>query len=406
MEQEFFRAPDLFEKETVVDFEKTHYKKETRAGNRIIIFMVAIIAVCIWYALFSKTTNPEQRGHFAFLIIPAIIYIVVVLRSIIIGKRHLSKVLNGMYSVQTVTVLGKTKTNDNGKDSNRISLESEDGFMYAIYVDDGLSKKMPTNMKGLLVLITGEKSLLFNDKYRFIPNVQYNSNVNLTANEFLTPNDSQHSRVLRSFDNRFNKNKISLALCSFSFFAGFVLLLVASFFSRPASLVLNLCSMGLLIVPGIYLSAKVIKQVYSGVNGLMIVWAVWLTLSLFDFVLASGLVMPGMKTIQYLAIGIGFVLDILAELFFFRDVLSNLKMIRNRAYSVSDVVIASKDFSVMPSGYSSVIIYTIVAITSFDHTYKISNVSQDQFNRVSEGDKVLLIKPNGNNKSEKLYIVE
>ena len=62
------------------------------------------------------------------------------------------------------------------------------------------------------------------------------------------------------------------------------------------------------------LSVKAIKQVYSGANGVLLVWETWVLLRIYDFVPAFGLGMSGLKPLQYSAIAFGFVIDVLATL--------------------------------------------------------------------------------------------
>jgi len=170
MSSSFFREADSFEKETIIRYERIHCKKENKAGMGIIAFLIFTIVFCIYSLLFPDDNTKDYTILNALLIVVSLIFISTIINSIRIGKRQLKKILTGQYLMQKVTILGRA--NDKlvkGKDFICISLESDDGVPYSIYVDKPLSNKMPDNMKGILLLITNEESHLFNDKYRFIP---------------------------------------------------------------------------------------------------------------------------------------------------------------------------------------------------------------------------------------------
>lgn len=405
MEQEFFRKPDLIEDKIVTDYERVRSKKERNAGIRLIVGSVAAIVFGIYFSVFYEKARFDERIKAAIIIIPAIVFGIVVFRAVIIEKRHLKKVLAGQYQIQKIRILGKAKVNT-GRLSNRISIESEDGYLYSILVDDGLSKRMPDQMQGLLVLIEGEESLYFNDKYRFIPSTSYDDQHTLTANEFLMADGNQHSRVLEYFSREYKKDKLMILLCVLGFFIGFVFMLISSFYERPVSLVLGLGGMAVLAAPEIYLCIKAIKLIHSGANGVMLVWAVWVNLCVFDTAIALGLGVSEFKIIQYSAIAFGLIIDILVTLFFFKEILSVIRSIKDKSYTVSDGIVVSKEFYTNPASYGSVNIYRVMVKTASERTHKIENVNYEQYKKCSVGNHVLLVKPDKQSKEEKIYIVD
>ena len=405
MAQECFRKPDLIEKKIVTDYERKHNKKEKFAGIRMIVGLALAIAFCIYYCFFSEKSTHDERLEFAILIIPAIVFIVVILRSVIIGERHLKKILNGQFQIQRIKILEITKV-PNGRLCNQITYVTEENYVFSILVDDGLSKHMPVQMKGLLVLIDGEKSHIFNDEFRFIPNSGYEDQVTLTANEFVMANDAQHERTMAYYSQALKKDKLQIVLFIAGFFAGSLLLLVGSFFERPVSLIFNLSGMLSILGITLCLSVKAIKQVYSGANGVLLVWGTWVFLRIFDYVPAFGLGMSELKPLQYSAIAFGFVIDILATLFMYRDCLSLSKTIKRRSYTVSEGFIVSKDSYKKPISFGYVTMNSVVVKNDADRTYKLENVTRKEFETCYIGNPVLLIKPDKQGKEIKLYLVD
>ena len=405
MEQEFFRVPDLNEKKIVADYERKHNKKEHHAGIRITVGLTLAIAFLIYYCVFSEKSKPDDRLECAVLVIPAVVFIVVVLRSVFIGQRHLKKILNGQFLIQNVKILGKAKV-PTGRLCNQITVETDKGFMFTILVDDGFSKNMMVQMKGLLVVIDGEKNHLFNDEFRFIPNTEYEDQVIQTADEFVIANEAQHGRTLAYYSKILKKEKVQIVLFIAGFFTGSLLLLTGSFFERSISLYFYLFGMFSLFGITLCLSVKAIKQIYSGANGVLLVWGTWVLLRIFDFVPACGLGMSELKPLQYSAIAFGFVIDILATLFMYRECLSLSKTIKSRSYTVSEGFIVSKDSYKKPMNFGYVTMCSIAVKNDADRTYKLENVTRKEFETCYIGSPVLLIKPDKQGKEIKLYLVD
>ena len=405
MAQEFFRVPDLIEKKIVTDYERKHNKKEKYAGIRITVGLTLAIAFCIYYCFFSEKSKPDEKLESAVLIIPAVVFIVVILRSVIIGQRHLKKILNGQFQIQNVKVVSKAKV-PTGRLCNQITVETNEGFMFTILVDDGLSKHMPVQMEGLLVVIEGEKSHFFNDEFRFIPNSEYDDQLTPTANEFVLANEAQHERTLAYYSQALKKDKLQIVLFIAGFLAGSILILTGSFFERPVSLYFYLCGLISLFGITLLLSIKAVKQIYSGANGVLLVWGTWIFIRIFDYVPAFGLGMPDLKPLQYAAIAFGFVIDILATLFIFRDCLSLSKTIKSRSYTVSEGFIVSKDSYKKPMSYGYVTMNSVVVKNDTERTYKLENITRKEFETCYIGNPVLLIKPDKQGKETKLYLVD
>ena len=151
---------------------------------------------------------------------------------------------------------------------------------------------------------------------------------------------------------------------------------------------------------------KAVKQVYSGANGVLLVWGTWIFIRIFDYVPAFGLGMPDLKPLQYAAIAFGFVIDILATLFIFRDCLSLSKTIKSRSYTVSEGFIVSKDSYKKPMSYGYVTMNSVVVKNDTERTYKLENITRKEFETCYIGNPVLLIKPDKQGKELKLYLVD
>ena len=121
---------------------------------------------------------------------------------------------------------------------------------------------------------------------------------------------------------------------------------------------------------------------------------------------ACGLGMSELKPLQYSAIAFGFVIDVLATLFMYRECLSLSKTIKSRSYTVSEGFIVSKDSYKKPMSFGYVTMNSVVVKNDTERTYKLENVTRKEFETCYIGSPVQLIKPDKQGKEIKLYLVD
>ena len=173
MEEGFFRKATQQEHEAVIKNEKK------LSGIKLILgFSAVAILILIGY-VFNLTVNTSlplsarfqyfMRWDLVFL--PVLVIVVIWLT--VVSRKHMSKIKNGDYVVQTVMVLGSSSAGKGlGKRTMKVTLISEEGLIYIADFTSLGGKELQDKAIGLIVMINVKSSGIL-DEYRFIPIADY-----------------------------------------------------------------------------------------------------------------------------------------------------------------------------------------------------------------------------------------
>ena len=172
MEEGFFRKATAAEHDAVVKNERK------MSGIKFILgFSVVALALILIGDVFNLKVNTSlplsDRSLYLmpWILVVLLMLTVFIIWLIVVRKKHMSKIRNGDYAVQTVMVLGSSYTGKL-KRSKKVTLISEDGLIYIADITSPLGKEIEDKSIGLLVMINVKKCGIL-DEYRFIPVSEY-----------------------------------------------------------------------------------------------------------------------------------------------------------------------------------------------------------------------------------------
>ena len=394
LEEHLWQVPNGTEKEVIG-------KTVTRDCNRSlsVFALLAVIGVLGIVVGIREAFFAEERDFelfFLSLILAPILGVLLVNNLVLV--RYIQKVKKGLFKLRRVEILSK-EPGSYGSNSFYAVVRpvDEESDTAKIVIEKGLFDRIRIGSIGRFVKIDDERVRRLCSPYWFIADTDYAVSPGAEGTDtgiyraFDEPSEDIHQDMLARF-NRENKNAyIRTVACMLIFLAGGTLIGLGAFpedLSKELTLTLVLGGMFVCAIAVVILSFDHTRMIYSGRNGAMIAWTMWIVLNLFGCAVIS--IMP-MPTALRITILIVMLLFNFASVFFAqRDMYFTLRELRAKRYLVSMVMVVSTEIDrtkqFMPYGYTD---YLLVVKDQNDQTFEVK-VSKKQYQRSYTNEKGLI----------------
>ena len=162
-DEQFFRQADEQEKSYIAESEQYLYQRQRKSF--VLLLFIFTGAFIVGLSLFV----PMRIGVVLAVIMIAsgILMIFVTATSLRITKRQLTKVRQGDYRVQNVTITDVHNEIRGLRSNQYVTFTSGTGAEYLMNTNTTGDQGLVRGAKGLLVIINDEKNILLTCKYRF-----------------------------------------------------------------------------------------------------------------------------------------------------------------------------------------------------------------------------------------------
>ena len=216
MEEGFFRKATQVEHEAVLKNEKKPSEIKVILVFSEVVFIILLIGYVFNHVvntsipIDSRSLLPDEYNYWSRVILLSVtllITTIVLIWMFALSRKHMIKIKNGDYAVQTVMVMGKGKAGKGeGIDTFRFSFMSEGGMIYLANIISLFARNIHEKEIGLLVMINEDTKDNPKDAYRFIPISEYDPDFRQRAGAFsLKGTKPVFDPRKNKLDPRFNK---------------------------------------------------------------------------------------------------------------------------------------------------------------------------------------------------------